>query len=32
MLDASQIKITEPKELVEMCKLDLENVLKLYEN
>lgn len=32
MLDASQIKITEPKELVEMCKLDLENVLKLYED
>lgn len=32
MSDASQIKITEPKELVEMCKLDLENALKLYEN
>lgn len=32
MLDASQIKITEPKELKEMCKLDLENALKLYEN
>lgn len=32
MLDASQIKITEPKELVKMCKLDLENVLKLYED
>jgi|GEM_PF-6736056 len=32
MLDASQIKITEPKELVEMCKLDFENALKLYED
>lgn len=29
---ASQIKITEPKELVEMCKLDLVNALKLYED
>lgn len=29
---ASQIKITEPKELVEMCKQDLVNALKLYEN
>lgn len=32
MLDASQNKITEPKELVEMCKLDLENALELYED
>lgn len=32
MSDASQIKITEPKELEKMCKLDLENALKLYEN
>ena len=32
MLDASQINITEPKELVEMCKLDLVNALELYED
>lgn len=32
MLDASQIKITEPKELVEMCKLDSVNALELYED
>lgn len=32
MLDASQIKIIEPKELVEMCKLDMVNALKLYED
>ena len=32
MSDASQIKITEPKELVEMCKLDLVNALELYED
>lgn len=32
MLDASQIKITDPKELVEMCKLDLVNALELYED
>lgn len=32
MLDASQIKITEPKELVEMRKLDLVNALELYED
>lgn len=31
-LYASQIKITEPKELVEMCKQDMVNALKLYEN
>lgn len=29
---ASQIKITEPKELVDMCKQDLENALTLYRN
>ncbi|MCI6389188.1 MAG: hypothetical protein MR823_08635 [Ruminococcus sp.] len=28
----TEYEITEPKELVEMCKLDLENVLKLYED
>ena len=28
---ASQIKITEPKELVDMCKQDLENALALYQ-
>lgn len=28
----TQYEITEPKELVEMCKLDLENALKLYED
>ena len=28
----TEYEITEPKELVEMCKLDLENALKLYEN
>lgn len=32
MSDASQIKITEPKELVEMCKLDLVNALELYKD
>ncbi len=31
-LYASQIKITEPKELVDMCKQDMVNALKLYEN
>lgn len=30
-LYASQIKITEPKELVDMCKQDMENALKLYD-
>ena len=29
---ASQIKITEPKELVDMCKQDMVNALKLYED
>ena len=29
---ASQIKITEPKELVDMCKQDLANALALYQN
>ena len=29
---ASQIKITEPKELVDMCKQDLENALAPYQN
>lgn len=28
----TEYEITEPKELVEMCKLDLENALKLYED
>ncbi len=28
----TEYEITEPKELAEMCKLDLENVLKLYED
>ncbi len=28
---ASQIKITEPKELVDMCKQDLANALALYQ-
>ena len=31
-LYASQIKITEPKELVDMCKQDMANALKLYED
>ena len=31
-LYASQIKIIEPKELVDMSKQDMENALKLYEN
>ena len=30
-LYASQIKITEPKELVDMCKQDMENALALYQ-
>ena len=30
-LYASQIKITEPKELVDMCKQDMVNALKLYD-
>ena len=29
---ASQIKITEQKELVDMCKQDMENALVLYQN
>lgn len=29
---ASQIKIIEPKELVDMCKQDLANALALYQN
>ena len=29
---ASQIKITEPKELVDMCKQDMVNALALYQN
>lgn len=28
----TEYEITEPKELVKMCKLDLENALKLYED
>ena len=28
----TEYEITEPKELVEMCKLDLVNALKLYED
>ena len=28
----TEYEITEPKELVKMWKLDLENALKLYEN
>lgn len=28
----TEYEITEPKELVEMCKFDLENALKLYED
>lgn len=28
----TEYEITEPKELVEMCKPDLENALKLYED
>lgn len=28
---ASQIKITEPKELIDMCKQDMINALKLYD-
>ena len=28
----TEYEITEPKELAEMCKLDLENALKLYED
>lgn len=28
----TEYEIIEPKELVEMCKLDLENALKLYED
>ncbi len=28
----TEYEITKPKELVEMCKLDLENALKLYED
>lgn len=31
-LYASQIKITEPKELVEMCKQDMVNALALYQD
>lgn len=31
-LYASQIKIIEPKELVEMCKQDMENALALYQD
>lgn len=28
----TEYEITEPKELVKMCKLDLKNALKLYED
>lgn len=31
-LYASQIKIIEPKELVDMCKQDMENALALYQD